>query len=539
MRRFRLTSVIAISFAALVVRAQQTGEPHACLMGQVVADDDKGVAGASVKLYREGSTAEIPLAADSAGRFTFTNCAAGWYGLTAVHPDYPQQVYGATEPGGLGTPLVLGGEPLSGLKVRLLSAGVVLGTVRKVSGEPLGGVQVSVEALTIDSTGAATRSIVPSASSVATDAQGQYRVAALPPGRYVIRASPPRAPISSTDPPEGFVSTYYPSAARADQGAWIDVGGNQTLAGIDILVKTARYVRVNGRVLDATGSSIENGTVWVEESEGRVPTTSLRVNAGRFSVPSIPAGQYLLHLREAGVADRPVRAFALVDLNGAESTVDTELVVRQSSSLTGTLAIRSTEARAPSGFRVTLAPRDPRLRGMAFGVPVRADGSFSIEGIPPGEHRLSMTGASPSAGTTYRLVSARVGDQETVDGFFEVGGGATLSAALVASETPGQITGTLTHSNGGPATEYTVVVFPANKAQWSAWLRRSFGVRPANTGEFRIPNVPAGDYRVAVVEKARRNEWLVPEFLESLVGASTPVSVVDKMPTAPVRLMVK
>ena len=117
--------------------------------------------------------------------------------------------------------------------------------------------------------------------------------------------------------------------------------------------------------------------------------------------------------------------------------------------------------------------------------------------------------------------------------------GKVSDPSLIASGRTASIVGNVTDSSGAPATDYTVVVFPADKALWAPSLRRNFGVRPANTGEFRVQNVPAGNYRVAVVKDAIWNAWQVTEFLESIVGASTPVTVADNVANGPVRLVVR
>jgi len=110
---------------------------------------------------------------------------------------------------------------------------------------------------------------------------------------------------------------------------------------------------------------------------------------------------------------------------------------------------------------------------------------------------------------------------------------------LTVSDRQGLITGSLADTAGRPATDYAIVVFPADRTLWSASFRRSFGVRPANTGEFRIPSVPPGEYRLAVVAKAKKNEWLLPEFLETVIGTSVSVTVVENTSTSPIRLVVR
>ncbi len=529
------TLVLGLSLVS-VTGAQQAADSRACLTGQVVGPDGEALDGATLKLRRQETTRDMTATTDAAGRFSYASCSPGWYELTAWQPGYATMAYGAAEPGGAATPLVLGGAPLSGLRVRLVNSGVVTGSVRKADGEPLGGVTVSVVGEVIGSSGLRYSTRL---ASGLTNAAGAYRLPDVPPGRYLLQAAPPGAAISSASNLEGYAITYYPSVPRPAEAARLDVVSGRTIEHIDVLVRTEPLVRMTGQVIGVGGAPLAGGTVTIDSAE---PPFSMVMTSpiaqGRYSFPALRPGQYVLRFSEPAGAEEPMRASAVVDLTGTIDTVERDLLVQPASSVTGSLSIAAADSiSSAAALRLSLLPRDERLHNTAIAVAVRADGSFAFDGLPPGQYRFTVT--ATSGPSPVRLSSARVNDQETVDGFFEVGRGGIARAVLTVTDRQGLISGSLSDAADAPATGYTVVVFPADRALWPALFRRSFGVRPANTGDFRIPNVPPGEYRLAVVQNARKNEWLLPEFLETVITASTPVSVAENTPTSPIRLVVR
>jgi hypothetical protein len=91
----------------------------------------------------------------------------------------------------------------------------------------------------------------------------------------------------------------------------------------------------------------------------------------------------------------------------------------------------------------------------------------------------------------------------------------------------GTVSGSLTDRNGQPATKYTVVAFPRNRDLWGVVGRRILAARPANTGEFVLAGLPAGEYALPAVLNPQPNAWFVSSFLETLVPGAVSVLVSD------------
>jgi hypothetical protein len=105
--------------------------------------------------------------------------------------------------------------------------------------------------------------------------------------------------------------------------------------------------------------------------------------------------------------------------------------------------------------------------------------------------------------------------------------GESVRVDLAFTRLGGQVSGTLRTAKGQPATGYSIVVFPEETSRH----RYTVATRPATNGEFIVDGLLPGRHRIAVVEVLRRNEWLVPSFIDTVVDRSVPVIVDGVRPT--------
>ena len=77
----------------------------------------------------------------------------------------------------------------------------------------------------------------------------------------------------------------------------------------------------------------------------------------------------------------------------------------------------------------------------------------------------------------------------------------------------------------------TVLVFPADSAAWVGYgnelapLRRTRA--STRQGNFKVTNLPAGDYLAVAIPDKMANDWQNPKFLETLVSDATRVRIRD------------
>jgi len=90
-------------------------------------------------------------------------------------------------------------------------------------------------------------------------------------------------------------------------------------------------------------------------------------------------------------------------------------------------------------------------------------------------------------------------------------------------------TSTITGSVSGPSgalKDYTVVVFPVDDQKWTlAQNRWMASARPDQEGQFRLGNLPPGQYYAIAVEYVAQGEWQDPEWLARAAKTATKVAI--------------
>jgi hypothetical protein len=223
-----------------------------------------------------------------------------------------------------------------------------------------------------------------------------------------------------------------------------------------------------------------------------------------------------------------------VDVVGADVT-SLVLVFGPASRLSGRVAFTGTAtAPARAGLRVALQTLATVPAAAApIVAPTNASGAFSITRVMPGRYLLSAPIAfgAIADSVTWTLDSVLIAGKDVTDLPFEVTSESPINDAVVTLIDRWQsLSGRLTLANGGAATDYTIVVFPADKAYWPAGSRRIRVTRPGSDGTFVIGgsgslSLPAGAYLLAAVPDLDRDEQLDPAFLASLVPAAVPSTV--------------
>jgi Carboxypeptidase regulatory-like domain len=351
------------------------------LSGRVTDPDGNPVSQAEVKIVGRNI---VPVAAD--GTFVMKDLEPGWYTLAAI-PTATAVPEGARAPVPTYTPepiVVRGDADLSGYEIRLQTAEVyrVSGVLLDETGVPKAGVPVQLlpaiqtgtrvvlfgDLISLVGPGPSTG---PEEARVVSTEDGSFEFPAVRSGEWKLAATSAGS-IESAD---------YAASVRS--GALSVIVGNRNVTNLQI--RLAAPVKVNGTLdwgempnrnarvflLPLGGLSVMFGPTMAASSG----TLSLRVAAAEkhLIVPPAGPGYYPVSVLLGGqeVLGKPV------DLS-ADATFRVTYKAANGS-------VRGTVENG-DGASVVLIPRNVQTMGFGRMVTSKADGTFDMSGVPPGDY---------------------------------------------------------------------------------------------------------------------------------------------------------
>ena len=512
--------------AAFVVSAQQQNEPpkKARIEGSVVSLAGEPVPRATLRIVDAAAPASFTpagspgIVADDAGKFVFENVEPGRaYRVVAQRPGYLRAPYGARSPMAPGIPVIAEvGLTVEGLVITMTPQSVISGRVTDLTGDSVQGVQVIILRRGYRS---GVRQLI-AWTGTATDDQGAFRVADVPPGSYYALARELPNQVRA-----GRIATYYPSAPNPEAAVPIDVAPGTELRGIDIRFLTAQTYAVRGRV-DVSAAPGERISVTAVPKGLTFGDISASVRADNsFEIPNLAPGTYVIQtlaravrngepsMRQNGGTEVTITS---ADLNGLVVPINTSL------SITGTITVEGEDAAARSGARPVLRGRPGKATpASSAGSQVEVKGTFRISGLAPGNYQLQMADLPTSA----YVKSARFGDQDALHSSINVtrSGGELV---IVLSNKAAQVSGALRDDKAAPLTGFLVTLWPMDPEPANA----TDGVRTTYTdrnGAFQFRGLPPGEYSVTAWEDADPELVLSRDFLAGFASEADKVTLTE------------
>jgi hypothetical protein len=253
---------------------------------------------------------------------------------------------------------------------------------------------------------------------------------------------------------------------------------------------------------------------------------------GRFRFTDLAPGPYLISASatepSATPQDRPHPLSTVADLDVPTDGVPAvSLVLQEGFTVTGSIRV---EGSSPppnlESLRVLLQPAQ-NLTTVSIstgGQSTSTDGHFTLTGISPGRYHLTLLLPSQIM-STWRVRSATLLGQDSLDDGVDLRAG-TNDAVIVLSDRLSDLSGKVEAPAGGTP-DYTMILFPTDRAQWRARSRRVMTARVATDGGFSFRNVPPGDYLLAPVDDVEPGEWFDPAFLQGLAPAAIHVTIAE------------
>jgi uncharacterized protein (DUF2141 family) len=495
-------------------------------------------------------------ATDADGRFAFANLPADRYTLGASKPPYLGTVAGARRPGRSGTPIALAdGQKIANVAIRMPLGAAISGVIVDEKGQPASGVMVTLQQWRMQ--GGERR--LESAGSAGADERGRYRFFGLQPGEYVVAgmrfgvpegarsltvtevdAALKGGPVSATQATAStirYAPVYFPGTTRVTEAMPIAVATGDERANVDFRLELVQTAKVEGAVMTSDGQIVTAGSVMLR-TVGTSPlqsATTVRITPdGRFSFSNVSPGMYALTMFGGPGPTANQYALTPVEVNGVD-VLGAQLILKPLLTMSGRLEFRG------GGVVPALAGRRIPVRALAAmeGMPgpnvtaTTDTGMFTMTNVSPGAY---LIGAPLSFGPTtdsmtWALESVIADGRDITDLPFEITPESVPKDLVITfSDRFQELGGRLGRADGAPVSEYTIIVFPQDKAYWVTGSRRIVTTRPGTDGRFSLSGpgpttLPAGKYYLAAVTDIDRNEQFDPAFLASIVPAAAQITL--------------
>jgi hypothetical protein len=589
-----MTAILCLLLSTLVTPQQPprdaAGAPatgSARISGVVLTDERAPRSLRRVIVTLSGSALRVSRSTitNEEGRFSFGDLPAGRYTITAARKAYLTSAFGASYPGGAGTPVsVASASHVDDIRITLPKGAVVTGVITDASGIPIPSLTVNVHRVTPDG--------YERAGEGATDDRGVYRVYGLSPAEYVIAAVPrptgggdmgvrsasevdailgalerrgsaattaarpgeiapePDLPTSS-ERTYSFAPFYYPGTAAAAEATRITVAPGEERGGLDFPLAVVPTATLTGVVTGSDGQPARDVQITVVPIGppltlvlGTGATGPMRTGPdGTFRRSSITPGTYRLLARRVPpapprsspfgaatpVAGRgPTTEWALTEITVNGADIDgIALTLRPGLGVRGWILFEGT-SEVPSNLsalRVILTPLTASARSTST-IPssLKADGSFEITNLLPGSYRFDVT-LPPEVGERWWPRSALSGERDVLDLPLELSDGTGSEVVLTLSDRRPSLTGGVRDADDRPVSDAFVVIFSADRTHWRPESRRVRAVRPATDGRYEATDLSPGEYLVAAVRRPPPNAWLDARFLERLTSSAVRVAL--------------
>jgi protocatechuate 3,4-dioxygenase beta subunit len=532
------------------------------LLGGVVKDaDDNALRRTAVTITGDMRLERIAVT-DDAGRFAFPTLPAGRFTITAAKPGYPSMSYGASRPNRAGAGVMLkDGQQVTNILLTLARGAVLTGTVYDDRGQPMPGVPLNAWEVRTALSGERTLSwFSDGENGVTTDDRGAYRIYGLPPGEYTVGTSwfysglgggdlrvPTDAeirdaflaltqgrapggagttPAPSPRPRYNYAPVFHPSSLDPMAATTYPLAAGEERTGVDLRMQFQPMSRLDGIVLSPEGVGTQARVSFSRRTP--VPgSNSISVSFpgpdGRFSRASIGPGDYTILAEVAAAAGAP-GLYALSEFSvSSADPVNVTLKLQPSMTMTGRLRFEGTGTPPPADLSSVYVYAT--TTGTAYPSTVTktdAAGVFTITGLIPGQYRTSTTLPTASS-ASWMVRSVTVGGRDVTDLAVDLPPGEAPPAVVTLTDQISELSGTVT-TTAGPATDYFVVVLPADRLYWPAG-RRKASTRPDVNGHYIFRKLPPGEYRIAATTDLVPGDLNDNGALELLLPQSTPVTI--------------
>jgi hypothetical protein len=526
---------------------------------------------------------------DDTGAFAFAGLPAGRFELQAFKAAYLRSSYGASRPDRAGTPIVLrDGERIASLSMTMVRGAVISGTVRNKEGRAVPGVNVRVLRLGYNAvTGERTLGLPSSGSAAMTDDRGQYRAYGLPPGGYLVlvpdagrtgggnpdefrvlssaevrqamqqasrapTASPATGstgptPAPSSPTPVSYAPVFHPGVTHVGAASTVTLVASEERGNIDVVLQLVPTSTISGTITSPAGALppmlgvglVPSGhnTEMLSGAGLRGQSATLRPD-GTYEFSGIPPGSYTIKARVGygrgtALPNGPALwASADVAVNG--NNLNVPLVLQPGVTIHGRVVFEGAQPTAVQmqalSFKLLPLGSGGALLSSGGGR-VDAEGRFTFGGIVPDTYQFLTQWTDAAASGRWTIKNSVANGRDAFESPLRVMPNQAVEWTITYTDLPTAIAGIFQDRGGRAATDYYMLLFPADRNYWTPGSRRIRTTRPDSEGAFSLKGLPPGDYLLAALTDLENGEWNDPALLEQVLPAAARVTLRDGQTT--------
>lgn len=459
-----------------------------------------------IKVYAETSDFRVSTNTNSEGRYIFRGLRPDHYRLhvVALDENYVSVYFDdAIDPAESVSLALERQQRITGIDFRLRYGGVISGRVyARKNREPISGLKVIAEK----------QKASDPAVYAYTDADGFYTLRGLPDGLYTVETGLLGEPAGSMRPKKRFLTQYYRDRFDRELSERIRINSGNSMTGIDFSLV------VGGKISGAVRSRYSNTPVFGAEIVLHEVTTTLlnppKVSTdkeGHYLIENVPPGEYIVDTTLPKQDQRLVKAFYHDKLSfehadrvtvGEDAWArDIDFNLALGASLKGHLKVDQPDYQFNSAVdNITLKRISPDLDG--FGernFKIKSDGSFTIEGAPPGRYRLTPRVADPNI----------LPLQSSAEKILELAEGDTIDGIDFSFNMGGSISGKVSTQSSANSLQKLNLILISVKENTKTFFDLS-------SEEFTIAGVEPGKYVLILLsnpEKTHPNQSFQPTFV--------------------------
>ncbi len=516
---------LLICLGALTVALGGAQAPLVELRGAVTdRTSGAGIVSAHVYLSPEAeSDFSAETITDNEGRFVFRGVPKGTYTVSAKKSGYVTLV-----PDSSSRRVSVTNAELASIGLSLTQAAVITGNVSDTSGQPMRGARV---AAVVQRTIGGAASMVIAAGPIETDDRGSYRIYGLTPGRYSVVLLPDGASPGSMP----FAPVYFPGSIDPDAAQFFDLQAGESRSGVDLTMLLVAGGDVQGMVTNIPSS-------WRPGRTAVALLTTTGLHTQMETVVAGASGDFVFHGVPPGIyqvaAWGPSMGFALypgqhwklgsrrirVEAGGLDGV---EVTLHDFALLNGVIQFEPGSNAARDCFsnaQLTLHPADPIPNVQFLRASLPPNGRFTIRDVPIGLYALELQGLSKDC----FLWGASFGQGKLEPGPIAIEGDGDLTIFL--STQMGEIAGTVVDLEDKPVAAAKVLAVPLSKQGAAGGIDDVFTTFSGEKGQFSLPRVPPGHYRLLAVAEVHSTDYLDPSYRSDHGTVDVEVKSNDRAP---------